>query len=451
MKTTTLRPLVTNMLWICLSVVGPMQFAMAGDFEQAYRAALEYDARFQGAKYALTFAEEGVPIARSSLLPSVSLSVSDTAVRGSREISGVGSTDLDYRAPSQSINVRAPLFNPEGAPRVNQAQAQADAAKAQFVSRKADLLDRLTVAYLQRMLAEDNFQVIHSQIQAVVDQRNLMRKRLERGEGTKTELAEARANLGLVQAQWADARDQVTNTQVALEIISGQKRDMTARLGQTFAPAALTPGTLEAWQQLAINANPDVETKRRVVDAAKAGVERNTAGHLPRLDLVASASSSRNDSVNALNQSVNQSAVGFQLNIPLYSGGAVTASVRQALAEQSRAEADYLAEQRQLEQDVKRLFLIVQNGKSKLDAYQEALEASRVALDGTQKGHTSGLRTNTDVLEALRKVSQAERDLAQARYDHILQRLRLFNKAGLVPDVAVAHVDAMLSPAVATR
>jgi outer membrane protein, protease secretion system len=438
-------PRVKELACVCLSLVAGVHFAHAGEFERVYSAALEYDARFQGAKHSLRYTEEGVALARSSLLPSVSVNLSDTAVRGTREISGVGSTDLDYRAPTQSINFRAPLVNFEGAQQYRQAQAQAETAKARFASSRGDLIDRLTVAYLQRMLAEDNFQVIHTQIQALVEQRNLMRKRLDRGEGTKTELAEARANLSLVQAQWADARDQVTNTQIALEMISGQKLEKPNRLGVVFEPSPLTPAALEKWQEMATQGNQDVETKRRAIEVAKAGVARSSAGHLPRLDLVASASSSRNDSVSTLNQSINQSAVGLQLNIPIYSGGAITASVRQALAEQARAEADYLSEQRALEQEVKRLFQIVQNGKSKLEAYEDALEASRVALDGTQKGQLSGLRTNADVLEALRKVSQAQRDLAQARYDHILQRLRLFNKAGLAPETVVAYVDELLT------
>ena len=435
----------TAMLCACLSMLAVAHRANAGEFEREYRAALDYDAKFQTAKFSLSYTEEGIPLARASLLPSISANVSDTAVRGTRDISGLPSTDLDYRTPSQSINLRAPIFNAEGLQQVKQAQAQLDAAKAQFVSRSADLTDRLAVAYLQRMLAEDNFQVIHSQIQAVVEQRNLMRKRLDRGEGTKTELAEARANLSLVQAQWADARDQVTNARVALEMISGEKRETMPRLGIGFTPTPLAPASLDKWQEMAISANPDVEVKRRAIDVAKVSVARSNAGHMPRLDLVASVSSSRNESISTLNQGVNQTAVGLQLNIPIYGGGAVSAAVRQALAEQARAESDFLSEQRALDMEVKRLFQLVQNGKAKLEAYDEALESSRLALDGTQKGQVSGLRTNSDVLEAVRKVSQAERDLAQARYEHILQRLRLFNKAGLPTETVVAYIDEMLT------
>jgi protease secretion system outer membrane protein len=150
--------------------------------------------------------------------------------------------------------------------------------------------------------------------------------------------------------------------------------------------------------------------------------------------------------VSSLNQAVNQHSIGVQLSIPIFSGGAVKAGVIQAVAEQSRAEADLLAELRALDLEVARLFQIIQTGNSKLLAYQDVLEASQIALDGTQKGQTTGLRTNADVLEAVRKVYQAQRDLAQARYDHIFQRVKLYIKAGMAPDAVVAAIDALLNP-----
>ncbi len=425
--------------------------AWAGDFERAYLAALQNDARYQAAKYALTSAQQASPLALSSLLPSVSASLSETAVQGTRntDVAGGGtvSSDLDYRAPSQSINLRAPLINLEASARYRQANAQVGSAEAAFAARKAELVDRLALAYLQRMLAEDAFLSIHAQVHAVVEQRNLMRRRFEQGEGTKTEVAEARANLSLVLSQWADSRDQMTNARNALNSLTGQPQEVIARLPAGFLPPPLVPNALQTWQDMALNNNPEVLARKFAVDAAVAGVSRSNAGHMPRLDLVASASSSRNESVSSLNQSVNQGSLGVQLNIPIYSGGAVKAAVTQAVAEQSRAEAELVAEQRAAELEVGRLFQAVSSGGARLLAYQDVLESSQVALEGTRRGQASGLRTNADVLEAVRKVFQAQRDLAQARYDHIFQRLRLYNKAGVAPDAVVSYIDELLGSA----
>jgi protease secretion system outer membrane protein len=422
----------------------------AGEFEKAYRAALENDARFQSAKATLASGQQALPLARSGVLPTVNASITDTVVQGTQQYDVAGSSaktnNLDYRAPVQSINLRAPLLNLEGTARVRQANAQVGNAEATFVARKAELVDRLAVAYLQRMLAEDAFLSLHAQVHATVAQRNLMRRRFEQGEGTRTEVAEARANLSLTLVQWADSKNQMMSARDTLEAMTGVPQPLVVRLEDEFSPPPLVPAGLQEWQDRAVSANPDVQAKRYLVEAADALVARSNAGHMPRLDLVASVSNSRNESISSLNQSVNQSAIGLQLNIPIYSGGAVKAAVTQALAEKTKAEAEWLNEKRNLEVEVSRLYQIIQTGSSKLLAYEDVLDASRVALEGTLKGQASGLRTNADVLEAVRKVFQAQRDLAQARYDHIFQRLRLFNKAGVPADSVVSYIDELLSP-----
>lgn len=422
----------------------------AGEFEKAYRAALENDARFQSAIASLASGQQALPLARSGVLPTVNASITDTVVQGTQQFDVAGSSaktnNLDYRAPVQSINLRAPLLNLEGTARVRQANAQVGNAEATFVARKAELVDRLAVAYLQRMLAEDAFLSLHAQVHATVAQRNLMRRRFEQGEGTRTEVAEARANLSLTLVQWADSKNQMMSARDTLEAMTGVPQPLVVRLEDEFSPPPLVPAGLQEWQDKAVSANPDVQAKRYLVEAADALVARSNAGHMPRLDLVASVSNSRNESISSLNQSVNQSAIGLQLNIPIYSGGAVKAAVTQALAEKTKAEAEWLNEKRNLEVEVSRLYQIIQTGSSKLLAYEDVLDASRVALEGTLKGQASGLRTNADVLEAVRKVFQAQRDLAQARYDHIFQRLRLFNKAGVPADSVVYYIDELLSP-----
>jgi outer membrane protein, protease secretion system len=425
--------------------------AWAGDFERAYIASLSNDAKFQAARAALTSSQQAIPLARSGLLPNITANFTDTAVQGTREIdspgSGSSSSSLDYRSPSQSINLRTPLLNFEASARLDQATAQVGSAEAGFVSRQAELVDRLALAYLQRMLAEDAFLSIHAQVHAVVGQRNLMRNKFEQGEGTKTEVAEARANLSLVLSQWADARDQMSNTRRALTTITGQTMEFISRLPVGFRPPPMVPSDLPTWLSMALNNNPDLAARRFAVEAAAAGVSRSNAGHLPRLDFVASASNSRNDSVTSLNQSITQGTVGVQLSIPIYSGGGVKAAVTQALAEQSRAESELMAEQRATELEVSRLYQAVTSGGARLQAYEDVLESSQIALEGTRLGQASGLRTNAEVLEAVRRVFQAQRDLAQARYDHIFQRLRLYNKAGLAPDAVVSYIDEMLGSA----
>ncbi len=432
--------------------LGAVSFSLptvAGEFERAFNAALSHDAQFQSAKYSLESYEQALPLAESALLPLVTANASGSAVRGSTTGNN-SSSDLNYLAPSQSITMRMPLYNPDATQRLRQAGSQVESAQATFLSRKAQLVDRLATAYLQMMLAEDTFLATHIQVHSVVTQRNLMRRKFEQGEGTITEVAEARANLSINMAQWAEARDQLAITRQALKLITGQSVDSIARLDEIFSPPSLVPAALETWQVMAAQNNQEVVAQRKNLEAAQAGVARANTGYSPRVDFVASASQSRNESVSSPNQTTTQGSIGVQLNMPLYTGGAVKATVSQALADQSKAEAELISSMRTTELEVARLFQAIQTGLTKLDAYQSSLESSRIALDGTQQGQESGLRTNTEVLEAMRKVYQARRDLAQVRYEHIVHRLRIYNMAGIAAESVVSYVDELLTPTTAT-
>ena len=165
---------------------------------------------------------------------------------------------------------------------------------------------------------------------------------------------------------------------------------------------------------------------------------------------MASVSNGRNDSISTLNQSVTQRSVGLQLNMPLYSGGFVDASVVQAQAEQEKAQAELEAEQLNVSADLSRLFLAASNGLARIDAQQRALDANRLALKAAQQTVAGGYGIQADVVRAQAKVTDAERDLAKVRYELLLVRMRMYSRAGALPGEIVQILDEMWSAPTAT-
>ncbi|MDS4016145.1 MAG: TolC family protein, partial [Candidatus Accumulibacter sp.] len=82
----------------------------------------------------------------------------------------------------------------------------------------------------------------------------------------------------------------------------------------------------------------------------------------------------------------------------------------------------------------------------RIGAYQKAVEASRVASEGTKRGMAAGIRTNTDVLDAERQMFVAQRDLAQARYEFLVGSLRLKLAAGVLAEKDIAEIEKLLRP-----
>lgn len=441
---------VTMAAVLCL----PLAAAWAGNFRQAYEGALVSDPSYRAARQELVSSTQAVPMARAALLPNVSLSVSTARVKGSRTADNFFgqpvTTPLDYRSPQQTLALRAPLLNLEATQKYRQAQVQLLYAETIFLSRGHDLLDRLGQAYLQRLFAEQSLQVARGQLEVAQAQRQLATRRLELGDGTRPEVSVADAELALARVQLTEAQNQVISAALALAQITGSSTLQVQPFGAAFTLPPLAPATLEQWLDKADAANPAIAVRRLAVEMARLGIARASAGHYPRLDFVASASNGRNDSISTLNQSVSQRSIGLQLNLPLYGGGFVDASVVQAQADQEKAQAELEAEQLSVSADLSRLFLVVSNGLARLHAQRQALDANLLTLQAAEKTLAGGYGILADVVRAQAKVTDAERDLAKARYELLLARMRLFSRAGAAPDEIVQIMDDLLSAATAT-
>jgi len=86
-----------------------------------------------------------------------------------------------------------------------------------------------------------------------------------------------------------------------------------------------------------------------------------------------------------------------------------------------------------------------------VQALQQAVESARVALQATEAGYEVGTRTTVDVLDARRRLFEAETNYARSRYDYLVNVLRLKLAAGTLDPTEVAAVNANLNEEVTLR
>ena len=123
-------------------------------------------------------------------------------------------------------------------------------------------------------------------------------------------------------------------------------------------------------------------------------------------------------------------SVGVQVNIPLYSGGAVWASTTQAVAGREKARSDLDAKTSQVLVELRKQYNLVLSSALRIDALVKSVNSARLLVQATQQSVKGGVRINLDVLNAQQQMYAAQRDLAQARYNYLLSYLRLRNAAG---------------------
>lgn len=401
---------------------------------EAFDAALAHDPQYRAAGHDLDAARQSVPLARAGLLPQVQLSLSNADVSGKRDFQNSLNQDvsvrLDYATPQSALSLRQSLFNYENLYRYRQAEASTRNAEETFRVRGLGLVDRLASAYLQALVARSALAVFDAEIQAAQAVATRAEQRLQRGEGTRTEVAQARASIELARARQAEAGDTLTVALVRLQRLTGRSVAWLNDLPAGYRPLATAIEPLDHWQTLALQQNPQIQARREAITAARAAVQRNVAGHLPRLDLVASMSRNRNESVSNLNETRVLRSVGLQLSVPIFSGGAVQASVRQAESEALRAEEELRADIEGIGLDVQRLHAAVLTGVARVDALGQLISANETALLGVTRAREAGLATDADVLEAQSRLFAAQRDAAQARYEHLGALMRLLVTCG---------------------
>lgn len=427
--------------------------ARAMSLAEAFAAAQDHDPQYRAAIHERDSMQKNVAIARSGLLPQVNLSYASNDYTGTRSFPGLAeqsvTTRLNYNAPSTQLSVRQPLFNFDAWSRVDQAKAQSRAADATLRARGLDLVDRLVQSYIEVLEARTVLALNEAEVTALEEQLRRTEQRLQRGEGTRTDVAQALAELELTRVRVEEARERMKLGAARLLRLTGRTPAGVDDVPPGFSPQASQPVAYRDWTETALAQSPLLQMRQAVVESARFNVRRNQAGHLPRIDAVASIVRSRNESISNLDQSSNLRSIGVQVQLPLFSGFGVSASVDQAEIEVLRAEEELRNERENLLVEIRRLLQASDAAALRTEALRKAVAASEVALEGATRSQAAGVGTLVDVLAARSRLFSARRDLARAQYDNLQSRGRLLALAGEPMQVLVDRIAAELAVRVA--
>jgi protease secretion system outer membrane protein len=272
------------------------------------------------------------------------------------------------------------------------------------------------------------------------------KRRYKAGVGTITEISEAEANLEAVIAKILEWSNGLEYAKRGLENLTGVYPESYFTLDPEKLPLTKPdPAKVEDWIAIADSKNPDILAAQNDLEAARQEVSKNSSGHFPTLDLVASRAHSESESNNTVGSQFDTDSIGFQLNVPIYSGGYVNAAVRQAVARQEGAQEKLSGIQRAVAVEVRKYFNNVENGIARIQALEASVKSYETALIGTQKGFSAGVRSNIDVLDAQEKLYSSRRDLAKERYTLIYSRIQLKQSAGVLTDADIQESSGWLS------
>ncbi|WP_431035235.1 TolC family outer membrane protein [Pseudomonas yamanorum] len=419
---------------LCCACSGSVQ---ALGLLDAYDLALRNDPTFQAAIQEREAGEENRIIGRAGLLPNLSWSYNNS--RNASEVTqstavGNVTSDRDYRSYASTLTLQQPLLDYEAYARYRQGAAQALFADERFRGKSQELAVRVLSAYSQALLAQERIELSRAQKRAYAERLQLNERLLKGGEGTRTDLLETQARLSLAQAEEIESLDTQDAALRELEAIVGEPLQIEelAPLTRQFDIPPLEPNRFETWRDLAMANNPELKSQHHALDAAEYEVERKRAGHMPKVSLYASSRQTSSDSESSYNQKYDTNSVGIQVSLPLFAGGSVSASTRQAANQLSQAQYELDAQTARTLIELRKQFNLNTSGAAKVRAYEMAVSSATALVTATKKSVTGGERVNLDVLDAEQQLFTARRDLADARHAYLLARIQLKYFAGLL-------------------
>ncbi len=413
-----------------LLFLGSQKLCFAADLLDIYQAALKNDTIYQAAISTRLSTREALPQSVAALLPSINgqatLSSNYQNITQAPPPNPLGVSNFPSRG--YSISIKQPLLNVGDWLTVKQASNTSKQADATLGAAAQSLIYRVANAYFQVLLAQDNLRLAQAETAANTKQLDQGRKRVRVGLDTVTTLYETKAAYDKSLANEITAQNVLRNSQESIRQLTGQTYSKLNGFKKALPLLSPQPTNIEQWITTATTYNLNLMASRYGMEAARDNIKVKASGHLPTINLVGSYG--RDNGLNAGTTGRNSAVVGLQLNVPIFSGGAVLSNTRKAEYDFQTASANLDNVYRQVIITTRQKYNDVLADISKIQAERQAIKSAQLSLDSTHESFAAGTRTIVDVLLAQQNLYDAKHNAASDQYSYLLDSLLLKQEAG---------------------
>ena len=434
-----------KLLVFALALYAGLGVAHGRDLLEIWQLALERDPIYSASGYARTADQERVPQARSRLLPYVTAHAG-ADLDNTRRARNLSDSRSDRRA-EWSLALVQPIFDLPAWNTLQRADFQASQADIAYRMAYQDLLLRTAQAYFDVLASQDSLRALLSEKTAIETQLRAAQQSFELGATTITDAHEAQARLDLVLASEVNLRNELQLAKDALARIIAERPGPLAELARDASLPAPQPERLDDWTNQASHAGLSVTNAELQARVAQAEIDIVRGERAPTVDFVARTGSASDYGINGYRAGPRSldSTVGVQLSIPIYTGGEISSRIREQTSRLQHARALLENARRESVQAAQQYFSGVVAGRSQVAALQAAERSSQLALEANRTGYEVGVRINIDVLNAEQQLYVTQRALARARYNTLMNSLRLKAAAGILQETDLIAINNLLT------
>ena len=417
----------------------------AMDLVEVYTLAETNDPIYRQAVFSTLAARESKPQARALLLPSANISANTFA--NDQTFGGSGSPpslkESSFNSHGYTLSLTQPIFRWDRYLSLMQADSLIQQADAEQLSTQQRLIIRVAEAYFGILAAIDNIEFAKAETKSLSRRLEQANQRFEVGLTAITDVHEAQAGFDRATADDIQAENLLDNAKESLREITGEYITELASLGGSMPLISPEPNDIDQWSKTAESQNMDVIAAKHSLESSRQEIKKQNASHLPTLDLVANHGYDVSGGFFG-DRKIRSTVVGLQLNVPLFQGGLISSRAKQARYRYNRSQQELEQAFRAAQRETRQAYLGIISGISRVAALKQALVSSETALRATEIGFEVGTRTAVDVVASERTTLNAKRQHARARYDYLLDSLRLKRAAGTLSPDDLRQISAWL-------
>ena len=249
----------------------------------------------------------------------------------------------------------------------------------------------------------------------------MTRDRLEFGEVTRTDVAQAEAALAQARSDHAAAQGALENSIAYYVQTVGEEPQ---RLEPAAAVEQLLPKSREDTIRAALVEHPNIVAAEHQSDAAEAAVRVAESALAPNASIGVQAIQTYDSYFGYPNTRQVSGQLLGQLNVPIYQGGGEFAGIRQAKEQLGQARIHADTERFAVRASVVQAFSQFNTAKAAIKFDTVAVKAAETALRGVRDEAAFGQRTTYDVLKAQQDLLTARVNLVTAQRDAVVGILR---------------------------
>ncbi|TCV93351.1 outer membrane protein [Luteibacter rhizovicinus] len=357
-----------------------------------------------------------------------------------------------YHSNGNQLSLNQPLWRRANTVALQQAGKATEQAGYQLADTEQQLYLKLATSWFDLMEARDAVDFSTAQRDALRAQWDIARRGAELGAESEPKADDARAKYEEAAADELSAEMDLAAKAAAIEQWIGSSEGLVQPwLREDASIPDLLGDDADAWLAQIDSHCPALRAAATAVAAAEDEISKQRAGYQPTLDMVATFGNTDQNVGNFPGQPgyrIRQLAIGLQLNVPLYSGGAQSAKVAEAIAMREKARDDQESARRQAVLNVKTAFLGWRAGRAKTNAARTAIHSAQRALALAERGTLHGVKTDADVLTARQQLAGARRDVRKGAYQQLTSFIKLKATLG---DLSGTDIDELDSLFVAVR